>query len=54
MFPAKRWLLGLTLLFSLTLVKGFGQTPPRFGSIEGTVIDLNGKPVAGAAVSGRC
>ena len=47
---AKRWLLGLTLLFSLALVRGFGQTPPRFGSIEGTVIDLNGKPVAGAGV----
>ena len=51
MFFAKRWLLGLTLLFSLAPVRGFGQTPPRFGSIEGTVIDLDGKPVAGATVT---
>lgn len=51
MFYAKRWLLGLTVLFFLALVRGFGQTPPRFGSIEGTVIALNGKPVAGATVT---
>ena len=42
-------LLGL-ILFPIAVPMAFGQARPNLGSIEGTVIDQSGKPVAGATV----
>ncbi len=53
MLLAKRGMLGLTVLLALSLLRGFGQTPPRFGSVEGIVIDQDGKAVAAASVEAR-